>query len=193
MSPRNRRGPDTDWQLSITESNKSSQEPQGSNLSVEQLNAIDILVQGKTDQETAQSVGVARETVTRWRNDNPYFAAELNKQRKLIWGTNQDRLRSLTTKAVDTIETALDAGDSKAAVEVLKAVGLYGQVTPPTGPVDAELVLWEKAKEWALSELKKKGPSADPLLDILIHDTEVARLTRQRMEELTETQADVSK
>ena len=179
--------------MSITESNNSSQKLPGINLSVEQLNAIEILVQGKTDQETALAVGVVRETVTRWRNDNPYFAAELNKQRKLIWGTNQDRLRSLTTKAVDTMETALDAGDSKAAVEVLKAVGLYGQVTPPTGPVDAELVLWEKAKEWALSELKKKGPSADPLLDILIHDTEVARRTRQRMEELTETQADVSK
>ena len=96
--------------MSITESNKSSQEPQGNNLSVEQLNAIDILAQGKTDQETALAVGVVRETVTRWRNDNPYFAAELNKQRKLIWGTNQDRLRSLTTKAVDTIETALDPG-----------------------------------------------------------------------------------
>ena len=178
--------------MSITESNKSSQEPPGSNLSVEQLNAIDILVQGKTDQETALAVGVVRETVTRWRNDNPYFAAELNKQRKLIWGTNQDRLRSLTTKAVDTIETALDAGDSKAAVEVLKAVGLYGQVTPPSGPVDAELVSWEKAKEWALTEFNKKGPSLDPLLDILVHDTEVARLTRQRMEELTEAQADVS-
>ena len=52
------------------------------------------------------------------------------------------------------------------------------------------MVLWEKAKEWALSELKKKGPSADPLLDILIHDTEVARLARQRMEELTESLAD---
>ena len=179
--------------MSITESNRSSQEPQGCNLSVEQLNAIDILVQGKTDQETALAVGVVRETVTRWRNDNPHFAAELNKQRKLIWGTNQDRLRSLTTKAVDTIGTALDAGDSKAAVEVLKAVGLYGQVTPPSGPVDAELVLWEKAKEWALSELKKKGPSADPLLDILLHDTEVARLARQRMEELTESLADKSR
>jgi len=56
-------------------------------------------------------------------------------------------LRSLTTKAVDAIETALDSGDSKAAVEVLKAVGLYGQVKEPSGPVDAELVLWEKAKE----------------------------------------------
>ena len=31
-------------------------------------------------------MGVVRETVTRWRNDNLYFAAELNKQRKLIWG-----------------------------------------------------------------------------------------------------------
>ena len=170
--------------MNITESNNSSQKPPGTNLSVQELNAIDILVQGKTDQETALAVGVVRETVTRWRNDNPYFAAELNKQRKLIWGTNQDRLRSLTTKAVDTIETALDAGDSKAAVEVLKAVGLYGQVTPPSGPVDAELVLWEKAKEWALAELDRKGPSAEPLLDILIHDTEVARLTRQRMDQL---------
>ena len=179
--------------MKITESNKSSQNPPGTNLSVEQLNAIDILVRGKTDQETALAVGVVRETVTRWRNDNPYFAAELNKQRKLIWGTNQDRLRSLTTKAVDTIETALDAGDSKAAVEVLKAVGLYGQVTPPSGPVDAELVFWEKAKEWALSELKKKGPSADPLLDILLHDTEAARLARQLMEELTELLADKSR
>ena len=86
----------------------------------------------------------------------------------------------------------MDAGDSKAAVEVLKAVGLYGQVKPPSGPVDAELVLWEKAKEWALSELNKRGPSTDPLLDMLVHDTEVARLTRQRMEELRGAQADVS-
>ena len=137
--------------MSITESNKSSQEPQGSNLSVEQLNAIDILVQGKTDQETALAVGVARETVTRWRNDNPYFAAELNKQRRSIWAASHDRLRSLAGKAVDTLEAALDAGDSRTAVEVMKAVGLYGQVKPPSGPVNAELVLWEKAKEWALS------------------------------------------
>ena len=129
-------------------------------------------------------MGVARETVTRWRNDNPHFAAELNKQRQLIWEANHDWLRSLAGKAVDTIEAGLDAGDTKAAVEVLKAVGLYGQVQPPGGPVDAELVMWEQAKEWALAELDRKGPSAEPLLDILFHDTEVMRLTRQWMEEL---------
>ena len=178
--------------MPITKNNNSSHEDHEDKLSVEQLNAIDILVLGKTDQETAKAVGVARETVNRWKNENPYFAAELNKQRKQLWRANGDRLRALTTKAVDAIETALDGGDSKAAIEVLKAVGIYGAMEAPSGPVDAELVLWEKAKEWALAELKKKGPSLDPLMDILVHDTEVARLTRQRIEELAKAQADVS-
>jgi len=58
--------------------------------------------------------------------------------------------------------------------------------------MEVELVLWEKIKEWALAELSKKGPSAEPLLDLSVHDTEVAWLTRHRMEELTEAPADVS-
>ena len=33
------------------------------------------------------------------------------------------------------------------------------------------------------------GPSEDPLLDLLVHDTQVARLTRQRMEELQQSAA----
>ena len=45
--------------MTITKSNESSQISAGSHLSVEQLNAIDILVQGRTDQETAETVGVA--------------------------------------------------------------------------------------------------------------------------------------
>jgi len=90
---------------------------------------------------------------------------------------------------VDAIETPLEAGDSKAAVEVLKAVGLYGQVQPPTGPTDPELVLWQRAKERAAAEFNKKGPSEDPLLDILSQDADVARLTRQRMEELQQSAA----
>jgi hypothetical protein len=32
-----------------------------------------------------------------------------------------------------------------------------------------------------------------PILDILVHDTEVVRLTRQRMEKLKEAQADKSR
>ncbi len=170
--------------MTITKSNESSQMSAGTRLSVEQLNAIDILVQGRTDQETAETVGVARETVTRWRNDNPHFTAELNRQRRLIWGDSHDRLRALAGKAVDVLETSLDEGDSRVAVEVLKAIGLYGQVQPPSGPEDAELVLWEEAREWAEMEFKKQRPSIDPLMAYTLGEIEIPALALERMEEI---------
>ena len=170
--------------MTVTKSNESSQMSEASCLSVEQLNAIDVLVQGRTDQQTAETVGVARETVTRWRNDIPHFTAELNRQRRLIWGDSHDRLRALAGKAVDTLETSLDEGDSRVALEVLKAVGLYGQVQPPTGPEDAELVLWEEAREWAEMEFKKQRPSIDPLMAFTLGEIEIPALALERMEEL---------
>ncbi len=171
--------------MPVTKDNNSSHEDK---LSVEQLNAIDVLVLGKTDQETAKAVGVARETVNRWKNENPYFAAELNKQRKQLWGANGDRLRPLTTKAVDAIETALDAGDSKSAIEVLKAVGIYGAMEAPSEPVYADLVIMKSAKQWAETELAKKAPSADPIVDLLSRDADLAHLTQKRIEELKNPQ-----
>ncbi len=170
--------------MTITKSNESSQILAGSRLSVEQLNAIDVLVQGRTDQETAETVGVGRETVTRWRNDNPHFTAELNRQRRLIWGDSHDRLRALAGKAVDTLEVALDEGDSRVAMEVLKAIGLSGQVQPPSGPEDADLVLWEKAREWAETEFKKQRPSIDPLMAFTLGEIEIPALALERMEEI---------
>ena len=40
------------------------------------------------------------------------------------------------------------------------------------------------ARKWGTLKIIKNGPSIDALPDILNHDTEMARLTRQRMEEL---------
>ena len=177
--------------MPVTKSNNSSQEDHADKLSVEQLNAIDILVLGKTDQETAATIGVARETVNRWRNDNPYFAAELNKQRKESWGVNRHRLQALATKAVDAIEMALDRGDSKAAVEVLKIVGIYGGLEPPSGPVDAELVTMESAKQWAAMELAKRPPSSDPIMDLISRDSDLAYLTQERIRQLRESENQV--
>ena len=53
----------------------------------------------------------------------------------------------LLIAAVDTLETSLGDGDSRVALEVLKAIGLYGQVQPSSGPEDAESVLWNRARE----------------------------------------------
>ncbi len=38
-------------------------------------------------------------------------------------------------------DLALQNGDARASVEVLKAVEMYGQVQPPSAPEDAEMVL----------------------------------------------------
>src|SRR5579884_1829578 len=55
-------------------------------LSVAQLNAIDLLVCGATDGEAAEAVGVSRQTVNTWRHHDPAFVAELNSRRLEIWG-----------------------------------------------------------------------------------------------------------
>ena len=138
------------------------------------------------DMAVSATVGVTRETVTRWRNDNPHFTAELNRQRRLIWCDSHDRLRALASKTVDTLETSLGEGDSRVALEVLKAIGLYGQVQPPSGPEDADLVLWEKAREWAEMEFKKQRPSIDPLTAFTLGEIEIPALAQERMEDLRE-------
>lgn len=153
-------------------------------LSVKQLNAIDLLVAGKTDQEVSEVVGVSRETVTRWRNENPYFAAALNTQRKHIWQAAHEKLRGLVNKAVDTLAVAIEGGDVKAAVEVLKAVDIYGNVNEPWGPEDPQLILWQYAMEWAENEMAKKGPKDRFLDDDIFRNQDILELTRRRMEEI---------
>ena len=84
------------------------------------------------------------------------------------------------------MDLALQNGDARAAVEVLKAVGLYGQLPPPSGPEDAELALWAEAREWAELEFKKQRPSIDPLMAFTLGEIEIPVLAMERMEELRE-------
>ena len=95
-------------------------------LTIEQLNAIDMLLTGKSDQVVADAVGVARPTITNWRLHDAYFQAELNRRRKEVWGASVDRLRSLLPKAFDVLERALNEGSYRAALELIKMAGLDG-------------------------------------------------------------------
>jgi hypothetical protein len=103
-----------------------------------------------------------------------------------LWRARAEFLdRPLTFKDIDQV-TGLVEGDSRVALEVLKAIGLYGQVQPPSGPEDAELVLWAEAKERAEKEFKKQRPSIDPLLAFTLGEIEIPALAQERMEELWE-------
>lgn len=107
-------------------------------LSIKQLNAIDLLVTGKTDQEVGEAVGVARQTVCRWRLHNPLFQAQLNIRRKEVWSASADRIRSLVPSALTVLEKELlggGQGATRTALAVLKMVGMEG-IGEPVGETD---------------------------------------------------------
>ncbi len=119
-------------------------------LTPEQLNAIDLLILGKTDREVAETIGVRRETVTKWHK-NPFFSAELSIRREELWVDAKLRLKSLVHEAVDVLTRGLSSTDEKvaitSAVHVLKTVGLYGEVKQDFGPDTPEETVWRQAVE----------------------------------------------
>ncbi len=128
----------------------------GHALSVEQENAIDLLVSGTSDRETAKAVGVSRQTVCGWRNHHPAFVAALNARRLETWGASSDRLRALLPKALDCLEGAItgEAPDWKAAAKVVELAGLdrQGAGVPnlgpySIGPTDPEAVIEAEVKK----------------------------------------------
>jgi hypothetical protein len=121
-------------------------------LSIEQENAIDFLVAGKSEKEVAFAVNVNRSTLNKWRHHDAVFVAALNARRQEIWGSQSERLLNLVSKAVDVLEEGLNAFDEKvrlnAAIHLLKAVKLYGTSQYPQGSTDPSIVesQWENAK-----------------------------------------------
>jgi hypothetical protein len=106
-------------------------------LTVVQKNAVDLLIQGKSDRQVAELVDVSRQTVCEWRQRHSGFIGELNLRRQEVWGAQTERLRGLVETAVDALEAALrDEGSLSAAVHVLKAAGVNGTDLRPLGPIE---------------------------------------------------------
>lgn len=136
-------------------------QPEPEALSIEQQNAIDLLVTGKTDREVAEAVGVSRQTVCQWRLHNPVFQAELNKRRKEVWGATVDKMRALLPEALDTLAAELRNPDNKdrwkVALELLKMSGLDLRENTlgmyMVGPDDPAKVQAEREREQFYDEL----------------------------------------
>ena len=118
------------------------------NLSVQQQAAADLLAIGNNVTTVAEQVGVVRQTVSEWLNQNPAFQALINQRRQELWDSSCGRLRALLPNALDVLEQALKDGSVRAAIEVLKAAGLHGLQKPdgPTNVQDAESASKEKER-----------------------------------------------
>lgn len=123
-----------------------------------QQQAADLLALGKTKTKVAIDVGVSRQQLSLW-GKNPFFRSAISMRQAELWQFNKDRLRGLAGKAVDVIEKELDNGNYKAAVELLKIIGLsngkiaLAQQGRTAGDfmqmdaekqVDAEMATWDK-------------------------------------------------
>jgi hypothetical protein len=111
-----------------------------------QLNAIDLLAAGKTDQETADLLKLHRTTVTKWRLYDPVFQAALNRRRAEVWGAAADRLQSLIPRALNVLGEVLadesHPGRLKAAIELLRLVPPTGAAMT-VGPTEADEIVRE--------------------------------------------------
>lgn len=123
-------------------------------LTIEQLNAIDLLVIGKVDQDVADKIGVNRVTVTKWRNYDIYFQAELNKRRKEVWGSSLDRLRTLLPKAIERLEQEVENENGwKIALELIKLIKIDSNQIINIGHDNADQLLTEQAEKRRTEEL----------------------------------------
>jgi transposase-like protein len=107
-------------------------------LNDKQTIAVQALVAGSSQCEAAQVAGVTRETVNRWVRQHPAVRARLNEHRAALASEHEDAVRRLRGKALAVVENQLDRGDVRAALHVLRLVGVE---TPCDDVRDARAIL----------------------------------------------------
>jgi len=127
-------------------------------LSQAQQNVIGSLLRGQSDRVAAEAAGVSLQTVWDWRNNDPLFISELNRQRVGLWSEARERMKSLANRALDVLEQQLNSDDPKAALAaaryVLQGTKLLGDTDLSIrGPTTPEEVILEKLRREARQEL----------------------------------------
>ena len=134
-------------------------------LSEKQLQAITLLIAGKSVTDTAIAITVDRRTLQRWRSNNPHFQAEYNRQRTEIYDSAQQRLHGLVHKAVDVMAQALSDGNLQAAIQLLK------MVAKPDAETDLEQLVRRRAEKMAV-----EAYTAEPFVTAVPGSDSVKRL-----------------
>lgn len=139
--------------------------PFSEKLTPQQLQCLQYSIVGKPDVEIATLMNVSRSTVSRWKH-SPHFIAEYNLYMNDLRQTALLRLNGLLYNAVSVIEDHVSKGSLKAAVELLKIVGVHGNVPIPDSETDPKQILQKQCGLIAL----KDTVTGDPLKKEFIED-----------------------
>ena len=107
-------------------------EPKQYELSPDQAAALDLLLTGQTITATAAKVGVARETVSRWRNGDPAFMGALNSALQSAHDAMTQKLLDARARAIDTLADLLESDDPAIAFKSAAAL-LRVEIDRPKG------------------------------------------------------------
>ena len=108
--------------------NEIKKDPDPEGLNEDQIRAIPLIIEGKTDAQVGEAIGKSRETINRWRNQNEDFIKELKKAREAYLDSQIMALSATTRKAITVLENLLDSEDEKirtqVAIHLLRATAL---------------------------------------------------------------------
>lgn len=126
-------------------------------LSQKQLEAIELLLSGMTDAEVASNIGIARETVCRWRLHHPEFIAEFNRRKIALLESYEQGARNLVGKAIKAAEEALDSEDIelkvKTACTILKMFNISPSNVFHRSREDAYEIVRDKAQSQSAEKM----------------------------------------
>lgn len=106
-------------------------------LEPQQVEAVGLLLSGKTITETAAALGVARETVSRWRHTDAAFEALYNEGLRSTWEAGRVRLEEARGKAIARLVELVDSEEPAVALKAAMAL-VRLDIPEPKGSVNPE-------------------------------------------------------
>jgi DNA-directed RNA polymerase specialized sigma24 family protein len=129
-------------------------------LAAPQRTALELLLTGKSIAETARSAGVSRTTIYQWLKKDPVFRAAYNEWHDQLRESSRSRLLLLTDKATNAVEKAVEGGDARMAMQLLKGMGMLRDLPPgPTDPAEVKRIgdLQQKRKMTLLEREEREA------------------------------------
>ena len=103
-----------------------------------QVKVLDALLAGRTVSSAAESAGVDRSTVHRWLRGDRRFQALYNGLRHDLLAAVRAKLLQSVNAAATAVASAIEAGDVKTALTLLKGLGFLSGDRPQIGSDDPE-------------------------------------------------------
>jgi DNA-binding MarR family transcriptional regulator len=128
-----------------------------------QQQAISLLAVGENITNIAEKINVSRQTVSSWLNQSDLFQLALIEKQRELWELSLLKFQSLTTKAIEVLQNALNNDCLKtqltASKIILSSVNISDILKAQSKPQEKELwrPLTEQEKEQQTILLKLAG------------------------------------